>query len=280
MTVPRFVAVGHVVQDLVPGGWRLGGTVTFAAVQARRLGQSVGVVTVAGPELGLPLRLPEVQLHARDDGTTQFRNVYLDGERVQEAPSRAGPIAPHDIPEAWLGAPIALVGPICGEAPPELASSFRSELVGVSAQGWLRDVGSDGRVRRVAWRGEPFWRGAHVLVVSDEDVEPDPSQVHRWAEEVPIVALTLARRGARIHAGGAWLTVPAFPCEEVDPTGAGDVFAAAFLIRYRETNEVREAMRFAAAAASLAVSAPGVDGIGGREEIEAVIRRHPEVEVA
>jgi sugar/nucleoside kinase (ribokinase family) len=74
--------------------------------------------------------------------------------------------------------------------------------------------------------------------------------------------------------------MPAYVRDEVDPTGAGDVFAAAFLIRYHETGDVREAMRFGSAAASLAVGAPGVEGIGGREEIAAVMRAHPEVNVA
>ncbi len=280
MTVPRFVAVGHVVQDLAPGGWRLGGTVTFAAVQAQRLGIDAGVVTVAEPSLNLPERLPGVAVAGRDDGVTRFENVYIDARRVQYVRGRAEPLTLEDVPPAWRRAPIALVGPVCAEVPASLPAGLECALIGVSAQGWLREVGPEGRVRKIVWRGEPFWRGAHLVVASDEDVEPDPSQVERWAKEAAIVALTLARRGVRVHAGGVWLEMPAYAREEVDPTGAGDVFAAAFLIRYHETTDVREAMRFASAAASLAVGAPGVDGIGGREEIEAVIRAHPEVEVA
>ncbi len=280
MKIPRFIAVGHVVQDLAPGGWRLGGTVTFAAVQAQRLGIDAGVVTVAEPSLDLPTLLDGIAIAGRDDGITQFENVYIDARRVQYVRGRADPITLDDIPLDWRRAPLALVGPVCGEAPASLAAALQCELVGVSAQGWLREVGPDGRVRKVVWRGEPFWRGSHLVVASDEDVEPDPSQVDRWAEEAPIVALTLARKGVRVHAGGVWLQMPAYVRDEVDPTGAGDVFATAFLIRYQETADVREAMRFASAAASLAVGAPGVEGIGGREEIQAVIRAHPEVEVA
>ena len=280
MTAPRFVAVGHVVQDLVPGGWRLGGTVTFAAVQAQRLGIHAGVVTVAEPSLDLPALLNGIAIAGRDDGVTRFENVYIDARRVQYVRGQADPLTLDDIPPAWRSVPLALVGPVCGEAPATLAGALECDLVGVSAQGWLREVSPDGRVRKIAWRGEPFWRGAHLVVASDEDIEPDPSQVDRWAEETPVVALTLARRGVRVHAGGVWLRMPAYVRDEVDPTGAGDVFAAAFLIRYHETRDVREAMRFASAAASLAVAAPGVEGIGGREEIEAVIRAHPEVDVA
>ncbi|MBI4199363.1 MAG: hypothetical protein HY535_02665 [Chloroflexi bacterium] len=55
--------------------------------------------------------------------------------------------------------------------------------------------------------------------------------------------------------------------------GAGDVFAAAFLIAYAETREVRAAGRFAAVAASLSVEAPGVGGIPTCQRVEERLRR-------
>ena len=64
--------------------------------------------------------------------------------------------------------------------------------------------------------------------------------------------------------------LPAFDCLEVDPTGAGDVFATAFLIRYHERRDAVEAAQFASAAAALAVSRPRLEGIAGREGIEAL----------
>ena len=60
---------------------------------------------------------------------------------------------------------------------------------------------------------------------------------------------------------------------EIDATGAGDVFAAAFLVRQRETGDNRLAAEFATAAAALAVQATGTAGIGGRKAIEALLRR-------
>ena len=56
--VPDFVAVGNAAKDVVADGWRLGGTVTFAAVQAERLGLSVGVVGRTPADLGLEEALP------------------------------------------------------------------------------------------------------------------------------------------------------------------------------------------------------------------------------
>jgi sugar/nucleoside kinase (ribokinase family) len=53
----------------------------------------------------------------------------------------------------------------------------------------------------------------------------------------------------------------------VDPTGAGDVFAAAFLVRYQETNDPLEAAAFAACAASCAVEGVSVTSLGDRGEV-------------
>jgi sugar/nucleoside kinase (ribokinase family) len=155
--------------------------------------------------------------------------------------------------------------------------AFAKALVGVSAQGWLRRLDSSRRVRRTAWEGPPFWRGCDVLFVSDEDVGRRVEQMQRWVRGVPVVALTRYRRGARVRSDGRWQEIAAFPAKEVDPTGAGDVFAAAFLVRYHETGETGEAVRFASAAAACSVEGRGTERIATRREIEARMTAHPEI---
>ncbi len=51
-------------------------------------------------------------------------------------------------------------------------------------------------------------------------------------------------------------------------TGAGDVFAAAFLVGYHETGDPLEAAAFACCAASCAVEGVGATTLGDRAEIE------------
>jgi succinate dehydrogenase/fumarate reductase flavoprotein subunit len=77
MTAPDFLAIGHVAKDIVPGGWRLGGTVTHAAVQGQRLGLQAAVVTRSAGDLGLEQLLPDIQVRRiPSETTTTFENRY------------------------------------------------------------------------------------------------------------------------------------------------------------------------------------------------------------
>ncbi len=163
-----------------------------------------------------------------------------------------------------------------GELAHDISDIFPEALIGVGAQGWLRALDEDAHVQPVAWSGAPFWGGCRVLFVSDEDLVDD-GQLDRWIEDVPIVVVTRERRGSRVHDEGRWREIQALPTEEVDPTGAGDVFAAAFLVRLEERNDVAEAARFASVAAAFAVEAAGIEGIATREQIDERLSQHPEL---
>jgi sugar/nucleoside kinase (ribokinase family) len=277
MPVPDFLVIGHLVKDLGPDGWRPGGTVTFASLLAQRIGLSVGVVTSAGPDVDCRALLPQAEVICNpSEATTCFDNRYMNGHRRQWVSAKAAAITPADVPSAWRAARIVLVGPVCGEVSPDLSELFPESLVGVSAQGWLRRLDAQDQVRRQRWRGAPFWKSAQVLFVSEEDWGRR-QDLHRWASEVPIVAFTMGWRGARLFAAGRWRTLPAFPAQEVDPTGAGDVFAAGFLVRLWETGDIGEAARFGEAAASLSVAAPGTEGIPTRDQIQERLARYPEI---
>ena len=279
MPVPDFVVVGHVTRDIVEDGWRRGGTPTFAAVQAHRLGFTVGVVTRTAGDVDLQALLPFAQI--ADVGsavTTTFENTYRGGQRTQHIRAVATPIAPGDVPEEWRAAPIVLLGPVFGEIAPGFAATFAGEsLIGVSAQGWLRSADADGRVQHTRWHGEPFWPNCEVLFVSDEDLADGPAELERWTAGVPIVAMTESWRGARVYTDGHWRRMDSFPETEVDPTGAGDTFATGFLIRLHETGDVGESARFGAAAASLSVGGIGATAIPARAEIEDRMRQYPDV---
>src|SRR5205085_6796846 len=107
-----------------------------------------------------------------------------------------------------------------------------------------------------------------VVVLSEEDVAGDAGAVDAYRERARIVVLTRGARGATVYAGQGVLHVPACPAHEVDPTGAGDAFAAAFAIRYQQEKDLLGAARFAAATASCVVEAPGGSAIPSLAQVE------------
>lgn len=267
---PEFVVVGHVTRDLVPGGSRLGGTALYASLTIARLGHTVGVVTRAGPEASLAALAGEVELvHLPAEQTTTFENISTPQGRVQTIQAVAPPLAPEDVPWAWLDAPVVLLGPVAGEVAPAFASRFRRSLVAAAAQGWLRRWDARGQVRALDPRealGALPPLGA--IFLSREDWAGGWEGLEEACRATPILVVTQAEDGARMRWGSAWHPIPAFPTRLVDPTGAGDVFAGAFLVRLFETRDPLVAARFASAAASLSVQGEGVSALPTRREIE------------
>jgi len=273
--IPQFVVVGHVCQDLLPdGSLNLGGSVSYAATTAHRLGYRVGVVTSTGPDLDVTRALPGVEIVCHQSAaTTVFENIYFDGRRKQILHRRADVITCAQIPPTWRGAPMVYLGSIDQEIDPGVFRCFTDEaLLCVMPQGFFRRWDEQGQVFFTEWTPpEMVLQRINVLVISELDV-PDPVRLARdWGQFVDIVVVTHAERGATVYHAGESCHYPARPTQQVDPTGAGDVFAAAFLIRLAETGDPCLAACFANTVASFSVEGPGVTGIPQRQQVEAYL---------
>ena len=100
-----------------------------------------------------------------------------------------------------------------------------------------------------------------ILILSDEDLRSYPDELEKYIGLTSIVVLTQGARGATLFQNGTQLDSTAYSVTEVDPTGAGDVFATAFLIRYYQSRSVKEALNFAHCVASFAVEGVGTSCI-------------------
>lgn len=265
-----FLVVGHVVQDVVPNGYTVGGTATYSSITARNLGRKPGIVTRLAPDFILPHVLHDIDVHRTSSAhTTTFHNIYRNGHREQFIRALADPIQPEDVPAAWENVPIVHLGPLAREIDARFAKLFPKALVGVTPQGWLRQWDDSGRVRMRLWEEAPeILPHVDCLVLSEEDLNGNTGLIDEYAGLTRIAVMTQGSRGCIVFENGKATQVPGFPVSELDPTGAGDVFAAAFLIRLQETKDAIESARFANATASFCVQAAGVIGIPTREEVE------------
>jgi len=264
-----YLVIGHVAHDLNSESYRLGGTAAYAALTAQALGLRVGIVTASGSETSLaPLNnIPVISLESPN--STTFENIYNEHGRVQYLRAQAARIDLSRVPEPWRNATIIHLGPIANEMDSVLPDGFSPSLLGLTPQGWMRKWGADARVSRTEWaEAESALPRADAVVISREDVDDNDEVIEQMAHQTRVLAVTESAAGAVLYWHGDRRRFRAPETPEVDATGAGDVFAAAFFVRLFATRDPWEATRFATLIASRSVTRVGLDGIPTAREIE------------
>ncbi len=130
----------------------------------------------------------------------------------------------------------------------------------------------NGRVGPGPWpEAREMLSKAGATVLSIEDVGGNEDMIETMASECRVLAVTEGPAGARLYWNGDLRRFRALSLEEIDATGAGDIFAAAFFWRLYITRDPWAAARFATNIASLSVSRRGLEGIPTKEEIQSCL---------
>lgn len=260
-TIPDYLAIGHVCRDVAPTGYQPGGTAVYAALTAHHMGCRTAVLTSTRPDYDLSTVFPpEVALQrvpAAHD--TIFAN-HDEGEvRHQVVRGVADLLTAEHLPAPWAQSSIVHLGPIVHEIDPALINLFRNRLIGVTPQGWMRRWDAHGRVSAQPWVGaEAICRKATAVILSEQDVldEAMLESLTGWAN---LLVLTRGARGCTVYHHGRAHHLAGVPVAAVDTTGAGDIFAAAFLIHlWRNDGDPFEAARLANRHAAHAVTHAGL----------------------
>jgi sugar/nucleoside kinase (ribokinase family) len=264
-----YLVIGHVAHDLTPQGPRLGGTVAYSALTARALGLRPGVLTAAGVETSLDA-LHGIPVILQDSPqSTTFENIYTSNGRVQYLRAQAARLDMDNVPRSWRQAAIIHLGPIAGEVDPVLPESFSPTVLGLTPQGWMRQWDADQRISSHAWTDAgPALARAGAVVISREDIGGDDELIEHMSHQTRVLAVTEGAAGSVLYWNGDRRRFRAPEVPELDATGAGDIFAAAFFIRLYKTRDPWEAARFATLLASHSVTRIGLDGIPTSQEIE------------
>lgn len=231
-----YLLVGHVCHDITPEGLVPGGTAVYSTLTAQALGCRVAVLTSAGPDYELDRVLPSVDSYVVPSGqTTTFENLYTPSGRRQNLHAIANRLTADHLPRQWQRAPIVHLGPIANEVDPAIVTRFSNSLVGITPQGWFRRWKDDGRVYADAWQEAaevlPF---AAAVILSLEDL-PHPGWLEQIVQWAPLVVLTQQSLGCTVFCRDERRQFEAPSIVEVNPTGAGDIFATAFLVRLHQT---------------------------------------------
>lgn len=276
MSAPDFVAIGHVTLDRFGERIRPGGAALYAAVTAHRLGLSAGILTSHGDDFPLdvvPSKIEVISVPAVQ--TTVFAHRQEAGSRRLRVEAAAHPLGPADVPADWLDAELVLLAPVLEEVDPALAMTFTEATLAVEAQGWLRRLAAEGEVTPRPWTPSVALLGRlQALFVSAQDVRGQEALMHEWLQRLPLAAVTAGARGALLYVNGDRYEVPPRAAREVDATGAGDVFAATFLIEYHLGGDPWAAAAAAAVAASMSVEGEAWSAVPDRPQMEAAVAEH------
>lgn len=263
-----YLVIGHLTVDRTPEGNRLGGTAAYSSLTARAMGLKVGVVTAWGAEipLGALAELPVVSFPSEQ--STMFENTYSESGRSQFLIQRAPALEYYQVPEPWRTASIVHVGPVAQEIEPDFVRRFPASWIGVTPQGWLRSWDKRGKVNPAEWPEAAFvLERAGAAVISVEDVDGDEERIDELAAYCRVLAVTENRLGARVYWHGDVRRFHPPDVQEVDPTGAGDIFAAVFFARLFATRDPWEAGRLATQLSAISVTRPGLEAVPTQDEI-------------
>ncbi|MBI2145468.1 hypothetical protein HYU18_04060 [Candidatus Woesearchaeota archaeon] len=274
-----FAAIGNCAVDVTPEGNFAGGSALYASVAASRLGLRAVAFTNFGSDfrkLNPAFDDVEVVCQGATNTTTFGISYRKDVRRLV----MLNPGSRIDGLDGKVKADIIYFCPIAGEYGSELVSavglSNPDALAVATPQGWMRSWASRGApVAHKDWSSaRSILPGIDVLVLSVEDIGGNPGILDSYIaltgtkRNGGVVILTEGSHGATAYWGGKKLFKSSFEARAVDPTGAGDVFASAFAIRYHESKSVPDSLAFAHSAAAFATEGIGTSSIAGRAAVE------------
>lgn len=269
LEVPDFLVIGHICHDKTPAGFVPGGAAAYAGLLAVRLGFRAAALTSFGPDFLFASQFEGLGLRATGaKATTVFENIYANGERHQFLHRRAGDLCPADLPATWRRAGAVLLGPICDEVSLDFLDVFENAVICACPQGWMRQWDAQGRVTPKPFNHWNKLASAAIVSMSENDVGGDWRLIEKIAGMTDLLLVTQGQNGATVFHQNKREHFPACPAAEVDPTGAGDIFAAAFSLHFSKEKNVSRAVRFAHAAAAVSVERKGMAGIPDRAAVE------------
>jgi sugar/nucleoside kinase (ribokinase family) len=256
MTV--IATLGHLSRDVVGGGDpRPGGGVFWSARALARLGADATVHASCSAEdrstlvrpleaFGLPVTWHE------SSATTAYRFHYDGDRRVMWQDAVGDPWPPERAAEAAADATwINVCALTRTDFPPETLAALDADgrRLLVDVQGLVRTP-TIGRLKTDARIGDVL-RHIAMLKLNDEEAEtligstrPENLRTLR----VPEVILTVGSQGTWVVTPDLLEHVAAVPVEgDVDPTGAGDMYSASYLVQRAAGADPVEAARVAAA---------------------------------
>jgi len=275
----KFLVIGNVTKDTIRTEEEevdtFGGTASYAAITANRLGCNTYVLSKGNYELNKWIRNLEgqgikVELE-ESENISHFVNDYTKGVREQFLKSDAG-----KIDFKYLGKmDVIYIGPVYNEITLNCIKEARknAELVLLDVQGFIRSLYNERIIMKFWEERAEFLKYVDLVKVNrlESSFVSEKTNYDDICEELrgfgpKVIALTRAEKGSIVMEEESY-RIPPYLTTVVDKTGAGDVWFSSFAIRYLETKNALESGLFASAAASFVIEDFGTKNIKDKNSV-------------
>lgn len=238
-----------------------GGSVFFLAKTFENLGVSSIIISPYGDDFPKKsiATTPIIPMEPEFKTTLVFKNDYSDGRRKQTvanykqyfyyAWNQKLKLLPND-------AEILMIAPVLNNIDAleikKMRDYFSKSFFCLLPQGFYRQIDSQGKVYKLN-KGitAEIIENFDFICLSVKDVSDTHAKGLYWSEKGPVVIITRAGEGSSLYTNGNKTDMKAFAVANVsDPTGAGDIFAAAFTFAYLKSKDLYQSMLFANATAA------------------------------
>lgn len=209
--------------------------------------------------------------------TLAFENAYdEEGNRTQRCLNITPKLLFEELPKEYFSSKAFYIAPIMGEVDLELLKELKRKGITLmlDPQGLMRNVGDDGRVKLTFNQKElePVFELVDIVKIGKDEVQASNMKIKdliEWLKsiEVSVGIVTRGKEKVIIISENTIIEMPTINVEVEDPTGAGDVFGAAFLSEYLRGYDAAEAAKIANIAAGLKIRYKGPNGFPTRQEV-------------
>lgn len=294
---PSLVLLGNLLVDDImcaDGSTRLGqpgGAIIYGALGAALWGKRVGCVSLVGTDYPVTMLDALEQRHVDLTGVRRLggpgvrirllyeghlrREIHLPGRPTHEQVSPG----PEHIPPAWRSAPAFHLAP--------MPFAVQRRVLTALADGADRFVSVDPHLpvteetledwRQALADADAFFPGEDELWLEGTKVEPERVLPRLSTGRLRFIGFKQAARGGTLYDAREdrfhrWF---GRATQVVDPTGAGDAFAAGFISAHLEGLPVAACLDRGVVSASFALEAPGATSLlaATRTDADARIRR-------
>ncbi|MCX8188612.1 MAG: carbohydrate kinase family protein [Nitrososphaeria archaeon] len=266
----------------------LGGAPVYSGSTFSKLGLKAGICSCVGKDhynraimfcesMGIDYK----GLHVCGIRTLYFQNIYDgEGNRVQKCYNILRKLSTKDIPNNYLDCSAYYVSPLMNEISSNFLEiiRFRENIIMLDPQGLMRKTDKDGNVS-VTFEEErllKFFEKVDIVKIGKDELkaiklnEKEILKLIR-ASGAKIGIVTRGKDPVIVLSEKGLFEVNTIDVNVEDPTGAGDVFGAAFLTEYLRSKDVKRAVKFANIAAGLKIRYRGPEGFPTQKNIEQLL---------